>query len=268
MPRFSANLSFLYPGTPLADAMTMASEAGFAAVEFASPYADDAALLAGRLARLGQVAVLFNCPAGDAARGDRGYATDPSRTEEFAAGIERAAQIAATLGCGRLNCLAGNTPAGIDPARVRETLLANLSLAARRFARDGIALLVEHLNGIDAPGFYLDTPAKAFALVADLGEPNARVQYDVYHAQMAQGNIIGTLRARLAAIGHIQISDAPGRAVPGSGELAYDRILRELDALDYAGFVGLEYRPPANEDRFGWIERYGFARRSDDTGVR
>lgn len=262
MPRFSANLSFLYPGVPLRDAIAAAADAGFAGVEYASPYAEDASALAAALDRHGLTQVLFNCPMGDAAKGDRGYAVDPARTAEFEAGIERAAATAVTLRCPRINCLVGVPPPGLDPDRVRATLRTNLTFAARRFARDGITLLLEHLNPIDTPGFELDSPTKAFALVAELGAPNVRVQYDVYHAQLSEGNIIATLRTKLSAIGHIQISDAPGRTVPGSGELAYDRILRELDSLGYDGWVGLEYRPPADGDRFGWIERYGFSRRS------
>jgi hydroxypyruvate isomerase len=260
--RFSANLSFLYPGVPLVDAIAAAAEAGFAGVEYASPYDDDPQVLAAALTRHALSQVLFNCPMGDAATGDRGYAADPSRTPEFEAGIERAAQTAVALGCTRINCLTGAAPPGVGAATARATVCANLSFAARRFARDGITLLVEHLNSIDTPGFFIDSPAKAFAIVAELALPNVRVQYDVYHAQLSQGNIIATLRAHLDRIGHIQISDAPGRSVPGSGELAYDRILREIDTLGYDGWVGLEYRPPAGGDRFGWIERYGFSRRS------
>ena len=231
MPRFSANLSFLYPGVPLREAIAAAAGAGFAGVEYASPYADDALALAAALVQHGLTQVLFNCPMGDAAKGDRGYAADPARTAEFEAGIERAAQTAVTLGCTRINCLTGVAPPGLDPALAYATVRANLAFAARRFARDGITLLVEHLNPIDTPGFFVDSPAKAFDLVAELGAPNARVQYDVYHAQLSGGNIIATLRSRIGAIGHIQISDAPGRTVPGTGELAYDRILREIDAL-------------------------------------
>lgn len=259
MPRFDPSLSFLYPQLPLVEAMTAAAEAGFAGVEYASPYRADLARLAAALARYRLTQVLFNLPMGDA-KGDRGFAVDPQRTAEFAQGVERARQAAAALGCRRVNCLAGIVPAGVEPARAHATLLQNVTAAAERFALDGVTVLVEHINALDTPGFFLDTPAKAFAFVGEVARPNVRLQFDVYHAQRSTGNILATFEAMLPAIGHVQISDAPGRTVPGSGELAYDRILPAIDALGYDGWIGLEYVPPATGDRFDWIERYGFSR--------
>jgi hydroxypyruvate isomerase len=260
MARFDPNLAFLYPQLPLAEAMAVVADAGFTGVEFASPYRDDLDVLAKALTRHGLTQVLFNLPMGDAARGDRGFAVDPQRTAEFAAAVEQARRAAVTLGCTRVNCLAGIIPAGVEFSRAHATLLANVASAADRFAAEGVTVLVEHLNALDTPGFFLDTPAKAFAFVEELGHPNVRLQFDFYHAQRSTGNVLATFEALLPAIAHVQISDNPGRTVPGLGELAYDRILGAIDALGYTGWIGLEYVPPSTGDRYGWIERYGFSR--------
>jgi hydroxypyruvate isomerase len=243
MPRYSANLSFLYTELPFLDRIDAAAASGFRGVEYMSPYEYDAAEIKRRLRAGGLEQVLFNLPLGDAAAGERGYASDPARVAEFRRGVSDAIAIARELGCARINCLVGIAVAGLDPVRARETLVANLRHAVAELAAARITLVVEPLNRIDVPGFLVGTTAEALALFDEVGTPAPALQYDCYHAQRSEGNLIATLRAQIARIAHVQIADSPGRNEPGTGELAYERILPVLDELGYEGWVGLEYKP-------------------------
>ena len=254
MPRLSANLSFLFQDLALEDRIDAAAANGFRGVEYMFPYDYDVAELKRRLQKNGVAQVLFNLPAGDFAAGERGIAAEPTRTAEFAQGVEDAVKIAPELGCTRVNCLVGLTNPSVPPGTARATLIANLRFAASEFAKIGVTLLIEPLNRIDTPRFLVGTTAEALALINEVAAPNLRLQYDVYHAQRSEGNIIATLRAQLDRIGHIQIADSPGRNEPGTGELAYERILPELDRLGYEGWVGLEYKPSLPVPQtFAWI---------------
>jgi len=263
VPRFSANLSFLFgERATMAERIDAAAACGFAGVEYMFPYAEDVGTLRARLDANGLEQVLFNLPAGDFAAGERGIAIDPSRRDEFARGVADAVRIARDLRCRRVNCLVGKRLGDVDEAMQRATLVANLRHAASELSRADVTLVIEPLNRIETPEFFVGTTAEGLALIADVGAPNLLLQYDCYHAQRVEGNLIATIRAHAATrFGHVQIADSPGRNEPGTGEIAYERVLRALDASGYGGWVGLEYKPSARtEDSLGWIEALGFAR--------
>lgn len=243
MPRFSANLSMLFTEQPFLQRLAAARAAGFAAVEFQFPYDWPAEALAQALTQAGVTAVLHNLPAGDWAGGDRGIAADPGRVAEFRAGVPQALAYARVLGVPRLNLLAGRVPAGVSAGLARETLLENIRFAARALAAEGRTLLIEPINTHDVPGFCVHRSDQALALIAEAGEPNVQLQYDLYHAQRMEGDLAATLARALPQIGHIQFADNPGRHQPGTGELNFGFLFAELDRLGYAGHVGAEYLP-------------------------
>jgi hydroxypyruvate isomerase len=245
MPRFAANLTLLFTEVPFLERFDAAARAGFRAVEFVSPYEHPAADVAHAAQSAGVETVVFNLPPGDWGRGDRGMACDPARAAEFRAGVERALDYAAALGCTRLHCMAGIRPAGVAETALRESYLASLRLAGRALDARGIALLVEGINTRDMPGYYLSTSRQAFELMDAAGLPNLYYQYDVYHMQIMEGDLAPTLEKRLARIGHVQIADPPGRNEPGTGEVSFPFLLRHLDRIGYRGWVGCEYRPRA-----------------------
>jgi hydroxypyruvate isomerase len=255
MPRFSANLSFLFQELPFYDRLDAAAANGFRGVEYMSPYDYEVAEIKRRLRANGLTQVLFNLPVGDFAKGERGFASDPERVDEFREGVINAVDIARELDCKRVNLLVGIAIPGRDGAYARATLTKNARYAARALDEIGATLVVEPLNRIDTPGFLIGTTAEALSLIGDTGASNFKLQYDIYHAQRAEGNIIATIRAHAAQFGHVQLADSPGRNEPGTGELAYERILPALDAAGYDGWVGLEYKPsrPVPET-FAWIE--------------
>lgn len=258
---FAPNLSLLFTDVPFLARFALAREAGFRRVEFQYPYDFDAVSVARAARDAGVEVVLFNLPAGNFAAGERGQAAHPDRVAAFRASLETAIEYADALGCARVHVLAGKREPAIPLDAQRITLIDNMRHAARRLQLHGITAVIEMLNPVDAPGFMLPAPSDAFGLRDAVGEPNLKVQYDVYHAQRTEGELGATLSRRLADIGHIQIADTPGRHQPGTGEINYRFLLRHLQALGYAGNVGLEYIPAGPpETWFGWIEDYGFAR--------
>lgn len=254
MPRFSANLSFLFTERPFLERFSAARAAGFAAVEFHFPYEFDRAALAEVVLTSGLDVVLFNLPAGNWAAGERGIACHPRRIAEFQDGVGLAIEYAKLLGCPRLNCLAGIPPAGVSPEKARETLVENLRFAAAVTRRAGIELLLEPLNTRDTPGFLVSTSDDGLALIAAAGHENLRLQYDLYHAQVMEGDLARRLEENLARIGHIQLADNPGRHEPGTGEINFPFLFDHLDRLGYGGWIGCEYKPSAStETSFGWM---------------
>jgi hydroxypyruvate isomerase len=252
--RFSANLSFLFTEHEFLDRFGAAARAGFAGVEFHFPYAHDKAALAEVVLTSGVEVVLFNLPAGDWAAGERGIACHPARKAEFQDGVGRAVEYADALGCTRLNCLAGIAPEGVTRDKAVETLVDNLKFAAAVMQRAGIQLMLEPLNDRDNPGFLVPTTRTGLQVLDAVGSKNLFLQYDVYHAQVMEGDLARTLETNFGRIGHIQIADNPGRHEPGSGEINFPFLFRRLEQLGYAGWIGCEYRPSGlTEESFGWL---------------
>jgi hydroxypyruvate isomerase len=252
--RFAANLSFLFTELEFLDRFGAAARAGFAGVEFHFPYAHDKAALAEVVLTSGVEVVLFNLPAGDWAAGERGIACLPARKAEFQDGVGRAVEYAEALGCTRLNCLAGIPAPGLSRDKALETLADNLRFAAAVTQRAGIRLLIEPLNDRDNPGFLVPTTRAACEVLAAVGDRNLQLQYDVYHAQVMEGDLARTLERELPRIGHIQIADNPGRHEPGTGEISFPFLFERLQRLGYSGWIGCEYRPSGrSEDSFAWL---------------
>lgn len=255
MPKFSANLTFLYQQHGFLDRFAAAAADGFPAVEYVSPYEHAPEVVAEALAANGLVQALFNMPAGDWDAGERGIGCLPDRVEEFRAGVDTAIRYGQALGCTRINCLAGFAPAGVDAAILEATLVGNLAYAAPRFADAGIALLLEPINQRDMPGFYVSTTDHWERLADRVGSDNFFLQYDIYHTQVMQGDLVPTFARLRPRIAHVQIADNPGRNEPGTGEINYGFVLPELDRLGYEGFVGCEYKPQSGDTSagLGWM---------------
>ncbi len=252
MPRFAANLSFLFAEHAFLDRFAAASRAGFRAVEFHSPYEHAPGEIASRLAGAGLECVLFNLPMGDRAAGDFGIACLPGREDEFRAGVARALEYARVLACPRLNCIAGVAPPRSDPGEIRTRLAANLRFAARECALAGVDLVVEPINRVDVPGFAVATSDEAMALVGEV--EGLGLQYDLYHMAMAGEDLAEGLDRLAPAIRHVQFADAPGRHEPGTGRIDFPGLFARLDANGYRGWVSAEYRPAKRtEDTLGWL---------------
>jgi hydroxypyruvate isomerase len=245
MPRFAANLSMLYNEHAFLDRFGAAAADGFAGVEYLFPYAFAAPELAARLADHGLTQVLFNGPPGNWEQGERGTACLPGREDEFKRGVAQALEYAAALHCPRVHVMAGLAPAGIERAALQATYLANLAWAAAQAASQGIDVLIEPINTRDIPGFFLNRQDQAHAVVAAVGAPNLKVQMDLYHCQIVEGDLAKKLERYLptGAVGHLQIAGVPERHEPDVGEINHPYLFDLIDRLGYTGWIGAEYRP-------------------------
>ncbi|MGE5094951.1 MAG: hydroxypyruvate isomerase family protein [Betaproteobacteria bacterium] len=258
MLRFAANISWLFQELPFLERFAAAKQAGFAAVEFRSPYEHPAGAIAQELRRNAQQAILFNLPMGDRERGDFGLACRPGREEEFREGVARAVAYARVLGVPRVNCIAGKIAPGEDRAALRETLVRNLRFAADALGEAGIELVMEPVNDVDTPGYFVPRCADVVELIGAVGSPHFGLQFDLYHAAMMGEDLAATFDAQRPHIRHIQFADAPGRGEPGTGKSPLALLFRRIAASDYAGWVSAEYRPTRETLRtFGWL-RDGF----------
>ncbi len=249
MPRFAANLSMLYPEHDFPDRFKAAADDGFRAVEFLFPYDYAADALARRLADNGLEQVLFNMPPGDWDKGERGLACLPGREAEFREGVERALEYAQALKCPRVHVMAGLAPAGVERARLQGTYEANLAWAAERAAGAKRDVLIEPINPRDIPGFFLNRQDEAHRVVKAVGAPNLKVQMDLYHCQIVEGDVAMKIRQWLPTgeVGHFQIAGVPMRHEPDLGELHHPYLFDVIDevsaACGWEGWVGCEYRP-------------------------
>jgi 2-dehydrotetronate isomerase len=260
MPRFAANLSMMYSEHDFLDRFAAAAADGFAAVEYLFPYAHDQQLLAQCLAEHGLQQVLFNAPPGDWDRGERGLACLPGREDDLRRGFaEQALPYALALRCPRIHLMAGLVPAGVERAELRPTYIDNLRWAAAQAAVHGIDVLIEPINTRDIPGFFLNRQDEAHRIVAEVGAPNLKVQMDLYHCQIVEGDLAMKIRHYLPTgrVGHFQIAGVPGRHEPDVGEVNYAYLFALLDELGYAGHVGCEYRPRGGSSAgLGWLAPY------------
>ncbi len=243
MPKFAANLSLLFNELPFLDRFEAAAAAGFDAVEFMFPYEFDAEDIHSRLKANGLHLVLFNLPAGNWALGERGLAIYPNLVDEFRSSVSQALRYASVLGCKKLHCLAGIAPVQGDVRTMRKTYVENLRYAAKTLAPEDITLLIEPINTRDIPGYVLDATAKAADIIESVEAENLRLQYDVYHMQIMEGDVTPTIDKYLKIIAHIQIADTPGRNEPGTGEINFPFVFDHLDRIGYEGWIGCEYRP-------------------------
>lgn len=258
MVRFCANLSMLFAESPFLERFGRARAAGFSAVEFQFPYDFPADAIKAELDRHSLQLVLFNFPAGDFAAGDRGMANDPSRVEDFQTTMASGLEYARTLKPAKMNCMAGKRLDGVTDEVQRAALIGNLKTAADFTAAEGILLVTEPLNPFDAPGFFLDTPSAGFSVVAEAGHPNLKVEYDIYHAQRTEGNVVEAIRQNIDAIGHIQLADSPARNEPGTGDVDWRAVFEVIDDVGYTDWIGLEYKPSTSttEKSLGWMKEY------------
>lgn len=255
MPKFSANLSFLYQDKPFLERFAAAAADGFPAVEYLGPYAETKEAVAEALRANGLVQALFNVPSGDWAGGERGIACLPDRTGEFREGVATAIDYAKALGCTKLNVISGLVKPGADLAVLEDTLVENLKYAAPLCAAEGIKLLIEPINLRDIPGFFVSTTNHAERILERVGHDNLYIQYDFYHMQVMQGDLLPTYERLKDRIAHVQIADNPGRNEPGTGEINYRTVFAALDRLGYDGYVGCEYKPRAGtSEGLGWMK--------------
>ena len=275
MPRFAANLHYLFAEVPFLDRFAVASAAGFKGVEFQVPYDYPGEELRARLSAHGLTMVLFDAPMGDWNAGDRGLAAVPGREAEFRAGLARVVDYANALRCELVHVMAGVVRAGQDPAVAERVYVQNLRHAATFLKPHGVRVVIEPINrklGIvpggpsytteGMHGYFLNHSDQARRVIERVGSDNLFLHLDVYHMQMLEGHLAETLRANIDLLRHVQIAGVPGRHEPSVGEINYPYLFDLLDELGYDGWVGCEYRPLRRTlEGLTWAARYAIGGR-------
>lgn len=258
MPRFSANLTFLFQEHAFLDRIDAAARVGFRGVEHQFPYDTPVLDINARLEANDLEMVLINAPAGDWQAGDRGLAALPDQKQAFRDSVEDALEYAVELGCPRIHVMAGVIEAGADKESAMAVYAENLSLAADLFALQGVRLLIEALNPRDVPGYLIGHNQQARAVMALINHPNVYLQYDLYHGAMNSENLLEAVPMNFEVIDHMQVAGAPGRHEPNTGEVDYQPVFEAIDMMGYTGWIGCEYVPlTTTEAGLDWASVYG-----------
>jgi 2-dehydrotetronate isomerase len=254
VPRFAANLAYLFIERPLIERFGAAAAAGFRAVELQFPYDHAPSAVKAELERHGVTMLGVNTALG---RSGEGVAAVPGHEQEFATLFKQALDYVVAIGGCQIHCLAGKVPPEQRPA-AETTFIRNLAHAADAAHEQGITVLVEPINPRDRPDYFLTRAEQAADIIAKVERPNVRIQFDFYHAQIVGGDLIRRFEKHLPLVGHVQIAAVPSRQEPDEGEVNYPAIFAALDRLGYDGWIGCEYRPRGRtEDGLGWARGYG-----------
>jgi 2-dehydrotetronate isomerase len=260
MPRFAANVSTLYPEHGMIDRIGAAARDGFAAVEVQGPYLVDASEFRRALDDAGVQLVLMNAAVGDFPGSERGLAALPGQERAFEASIQRTLDYARTVGAPRVHVMAGTPGPEVPHADALAAYERNLAHAGAMLRPHGIAVTIEPINPRDIPGYFLNRLPLAIEIIGRLTDPQPTLQFDFYHLQIIQGDLVRHFEQCSGVVGHVQIAGVPERNEPDRGEVNYAYVFRELDRLRYAGWVGCEYRPAVagpggTSAGLGWLRR-------------
>jgi hydroxypyruvate isomerase len=257
MPRFAANLAYLFTERPFLERFGAAAAAGFTAVELQFPYDQAPSAVKAELERHSLTMLGINSPPANLAAGEFGLAAVPGREQEFFVLFRQALDYVVAIGGRQIHVLSGKVPPNERPA-ADAVVVKNLARAADAAAQKGITLLIEPINPRDRPDYFLTRAEHAADIIARVARPNLRIQFDFYHAQIVGGDLITRFEKHLPVVGHVQIAAVPSRREPDEGEINYPAIFEALDRLGYTGFVACEYRPRGvTEAGLGWAMPYG-----------
>ena len=258
MLRINANIQFMFNEYELLDRYDAAARAGFKGIEVQAPYSESVADIKSRLDAHGLEHVIINMPVADPDTGLNNLPLLASKRDLYRERVGLGVRYASGLGCVGVNTGTGQLPEGMEASEAYDTFIENLRYTADALASEGVKAFVEPLNTRDNPGQLISTSADGMRAIKDVAHPNVELQYDFYHMQIMEGDLIETFNLLLPSIGHVQFADNPGRHEPGTGEINYDAVFAAVDASGYDGWVGAEYHPSVRtEDTLEWFRRVG-----------
>ena len=184
--------------------------------------------------------IVVNAPDGSIG----GSLTVKADREIYLSRLQKTIEIAKKLRCKKLITCSGNFQMNVSVESQKEAIIETLGKAAEIAGKEGITLLLESLNStIDHPGYFIISSKGGFEIIKQVNSPYLKLLYDIYHMQIMEGNIINTIKENISLIGHFHAAGLPGRNELYSGEINYLEILRNIDAMAYSGYFGLEYWP-------------------------
>jgi hydroxypyruvate isomerase len=235
--KLSACVEMIFNDRPFVDRLAGVAAAGLPAFEFWRLAGKDIQAIRAKQEQLGLTCAAFSCSGGVPL-------VDSSRTREFLMSLREAIGVARELGCKTLIATTGNTLPDHPREEQHASIVAALREAAKVCEDASTTLVLEPLNVlVDHQGYYLETSVEGFQVVDEVGSPAVKLLYDIYHQQITEGNLIATITANVAKIGHLHVADVPGRHEPGTGEINYRNVFGAIEGAGYQGYVGLEYRP-------------------------
>ncbi|MCB2109704.1 MAG: TIM barrel protein [Defluviimonas sp.] len=248
MPRFAANLSWLFTEHPFMERFAAARAAGFDAVEILFPYDQPTQDLRDRLVWADLTFVLMNCPPPNAVGAPQGFAAQPGLSARFRRDFERTLRYAQVLKPRILHIMAGVA----EGPEAEATFVANLRWAAAR--APGQTLTIEPINRSDMPGCFLADYETAARVLEAVGADNLGLQFDTYHAHRITGDVAATWADHGHCTRHVQVAGFPGRHEPSGGEIDHPGFFDRLDTDGYDGWVSAEYAPAGPTDAgLGWL---------------
>lgn len=246
----AANLSHLWPELPYLDRFGAAAAAGFKGVEVLFPYEVATKDTLRALIRGGLQMVLINAPPPNYTGGARGFAAAIGGEERFAYDMRRAIRYAQELKVPMLHVMSGVG----EGADAKATMIGNLKAAVLDVPK-GLTLTIEPLCPQAQPGYFLNDYALAAEIIAAVGSPKLRLQFDSYHAQMIHADAVAVFKKYRDLIAHVQIGDTPERGVPGSGDVNFAELFATLNTAGYEGWVSGEYTPNSpTETTLDWMK--------------
>lgn len=250
--KFSANLGFLWNNKPLPEAIRAAHAAGFNAVECHWPYDIPSDSVRAALNETGLPLLGLNTRRGNLASGENGLSALPGREKDARLAIDEAVAYATSISAKSIHVMAGNS----SGPRARQTFCENLTYACETAGPD-ISILIEPLNGYNAPGYFLNSTDMAADIIREIGSPNLRLMFDFYHVQILDGDVTRRFERLLPLIGHVQIAAVPDRGPPDHGELDYSYVLARVSASGWSEPIGAEYLQgdPIGPD-LKWLARF------------
>jgi len=245
MPRIDVCIEPLFPDLPLVERAKRVHDAGFDAIEFWFYDAGGDRKIGDLASYCRSTAMLINNIVANSPDGKVGGSlTNPSDRRKYVERVKETIRVAKDIGCGKIITCTGDSRAGVPPLEQRKSIVESLKSACEVAEKEGITLLLEPLNtAVDHAGYFLDSADEGAAICRDVGSPNMKLLFDVYHMQIMQGNVIARIERHMDVIGHFHSAGVPGRHELDDGELNYPEILRRIDAFGYEGCFGLEYWP-------------------------
>jgi hydroxypyruvate isomerase len=240
----SVMLWTVFTGLPFEERLAKVAEAGYSNVELVGEYnkwapADFERANAARK-RLG---ISFDATAGL----PHGVA-DPASREALLQDLRQALVPMETLEIPAMIVLSGNVIPGLTREVQHQNCIESLKQAVslvegRKIAGQPVRLLLECIDPEENPRYFLQSAAEAIEIVRAVNHPQVQFLYDIFHEQIAEGNLIEKLQKHIDVIGLIHVADVPGRHEPGTGEINYANIYRKLIELNYKHAVAMEFRP-------------------------
>jgi 2-dehydrotetronate isomerase len=255
--RIEPNLRWLFTELPMLDRYAAAARAGFRGVEVAFPYEYPAREIAKRLDDNGLTLVQILTPCNWEA-GERGIAALPDRVADFRDSVKTALEFAVQVGKPMVHAMAGNIPAGLDRRRCFDVFVENIAFAASCAADHGITIILEPCCRARFPDYLYRRLDEGVEVIKQVDRPNVKLCYDTFHVQSEEGSLTDRLKDLFPYIGHIQVGDVPGRHEPGTGEINFPFILRQIEELGWKGWIGCEYSPSGGTtETLSWAKMYG-----------